>query len=225
MVDVARHVSRTAATARYVARDALIQAHLRPYRAAQWTASDWHNAHSRSTSSSTSRSTSLDRPEEQPRYSVLVGYLEAVGRAARILDLGCGSGLLRAKIAHIPFLSYTGIDGSAVAIQQARRRLGGDNRTCFRVGDVRSDHAAPADVVVCSEVLYYIEDPGRFLAQVEDQLARGGHLLTSMSRHPGDAVLWHLVDEAFRRIDATDVRTVNHPVAPRGWRVMLHVRR
>jgi 2-polyprenyl-3-methyl-5-hydroxy-6-metoxy-1,4-benzoquinol methylase len=217
MVDVARHVTRTAATARYVARDALIRARLRPYRATRWTASDWHKAYS--------RSAYLDSPDEQPRYSVLVGYLETVGPGARILDLGCGSGLLLTKIAHVPFLSYTGVDGSAVAIQQARRRLGGDNRSCFRVGDVGSDHTGPADVIVCSEVLYYIDDPRRFLAQVEDRLRRGGHLLTSMSRHPGDAVLWHLIDEAFTRVDATDVRTVGHPVAPRGWRVMLHARR
>jgi SAM-dependent methyltransferase len=217
MVDVARHVRRTAANARYMARDTLIRAHVRPYRASRWTASDWHAAYS--------RSAYLDSPDEQPRYSVLVGYLERVGPDARILDLGCGSGLLRAKIAHIPFVAYTGVDGSALAIQQARQRMADDSRTSFFVGDVRRDHDAPVDVVVCSEVLYYIEDPGRFLAQLEDRLHRGGHLLTSMSRHPGDAVLWHLVDERFTRVDATDVRTVDHPVAPRGWRVTLHARR
>ena len=216
MADILHHAGRTAGTARYLARDALVRSRLRPYRPVHWSARDWHTAYA--------GPSYLGGRDEQPRYSVVVGYLEAVGRGARILDVGCGSGLLRARISHIPFAAYIGVDGSALAIEQARRRMTSDGRTEFRLGDVRVDGGEPADVVVCSEVLYYIDDPGQFVTRVHDWLPRGGYLLTSMSRHPGDAVLWRIIDRTFRRVSAPDVCTVGHPVAPRGWRVMLHRR-
>jgi len=217
MVDILHHAGRTAGTARYLARDALVRSRLRPYRPVHWSAREWHTAYG--------GSSYLGSGDEQPRYSVLVGYLELVGRDARILDLGCGSGRLRARISHIPFAQYVGVDGSALAVEQARQRVTSDGRTEFRLGDVRIDGGEAADVVVCSEVLYYIDDPSRFVTRLHDWLHPGGHLLTSMSRHPGDAVLWRVIDRTFGRVSATDVRTIGHPVAPRGWRVMLHRRR
>lgn len=86
---------------------------------------------------------------------------------ASILDVGCGEGFLSAHLHEsMPDVSFTGIDASAGAIDFARDEFG--NVGLFEVGDIFNLRFADnsIDVVICSEVLEHLEDPGSALKEL-----------------------------------------------------------
>lgn len=99
---------------------------------------------------------------------------------ARLLDLGCGQGLLAALlgVAGAPRLAaYRGIELMAPDVARAHRALGPD---CgVHHGDIRSAAYGAADAVVILDVLHYMgrEDQDAVLRRVRDTLAGGGVLL------------------------------------------------
>lgn len=162
--------------------------------------------------------------DELPRYSLLVGYVMFLGGEPEILDVGCGQGLLRARLGGMGFARYVGVDPSPAAVERARVLV--DERTEIVLGDV-TDHTLALgtfDVVVCNEVLSVADDPVAVLDRVHGLLRPGGHLLTCTWRHPGDQRLLRLVDERFTPIDAVDARNPGNPIALEGWRVTCHRR-
>jgi len=99
---------------------------------------------------------------------------------ARLLDLGCGQGLLAALLAAAgaPRLAaYRGVELMARDVARAHRALGAD---CgVRQGDIRDADFGAADAVVILDVLHYMrrEDQDAVLRRVRDALAPGGVLL------------------------------------------------
>ncbi len=99
---------------------------------------------------------------------------------ARLLDLGCGQGLLAALLAAASAprrAAYRGIELMARDVARAQRALGA---ACgVQQGDIRSADFAAADVVVILDVLHYIPiaDQDAVLRRVRDALAGGGVLL------------------------------------------------
>jgi SAM-dependent methyltransferase len=113
---------------------------------------------------------------------------------ARLVDLGCGQGVLPAFLVAAracyergewptawpppPRLaSVLGVDLRRRAIAAARVALGG--RATFEVGDVRDAAIPPCDVVVILDVLHYLppDDQAGVLARCAAALAAGGTLL------------------------------------------------
>lgn len=186
------------------------------YRTQPWTPEEWRHGY---------ESGHLDYfggLDELPRYSLIIGYLAFLGGEPEVLDVGCGQGLLRARIGTMPVSRYVGVDPTPAAVERARELS--DARTSFVVGDV-SDPALELgsfDVVVCNEVLSVAADPVALLDRVVSLLRPGGHLLTSTWRHPGDEQLFDLVDRRFTRVDVVDARNPGNPVARAGWRVTCH---
>jgi len=191
-----------------------------PYRPEQRTSAEWSAEYDAG---------ALDyygRLDELARYSVVVGYVSwSVGAApsssaaaahANLLDIGCGSGLLRRHLEGVPLAEYVGIDLSEAAIRVAQEQ--DFPRSRFVVGDVSSttEHG-PFDIVVLNEVLYYAADTSAFLDRLQSMLADGGALVVSMWRHPGDHRLWQRVEDAFEVVDRVEVRNRANPVNARGW--------
>lgn len=84
-----------------------------------------------------------------------------------VLDVGCGEGFLSAHLNEsMPNVSFTGVDASAGAIEFARDEFGGVG--LFEVGDIFDLRFADnsIDVVICSEVLEHLEDPGSALTEL-----------------------------------------------------------
>jgi SAM-dependent methyltransferase len=119
---------------------------------------------------------------------------------SRILDLGCGQGLLAAWLlaarplydagewptgwpAPARVADLRGVDMLASDIKRARTALGAPAR--FERGDMRTVDFEQADVVVIMDVLHYVERPAQedVLRRVRDALPPGGLLLTRV----GDA--------------------------------------
>lgn len=157
---------------------------------------------------------------ELARYSVLIGYLREQGGALDVLDIGCGVGLLRGRLRDDEVARFVGTDPSSVAVQRAREAHPADE---FVVTELPEVALGPFDVVVCNEMLYYVDDLDALLERIGALLAPGGRLLTSIVRHPGDVTLHRALDERFERVDAVVVRSESGP--GNAWRLACHARR
>ncbi len=162
------------------------------------------------------------RLDELARYSILLGYISWASAARSdhppsVLDVGCGTGLLRERLEGVPFSEYVGVDLSEAAIDAARSRA--HPRSRFVVGDAADLDLGRFDVVVLNEILYYAADPAAFLRRMGAALEPDGLLLVSMWRHPGDRTLWRTVDSVFPVVDRVEVRNRANPANARGWTV------
>jgi SAM-dependent methyltransferase len=194
-----------------------------PHQPERWSTDQWTDAYG---SGQLEYYGTLD---ELARYSLLVGYVgfffpSGPDRTApRVLDVGCGTGLLRARLDGTGVGDYVGVDLSGAAVASAeRRRL---PRSRFVVGDAAALDLGRFDVVVLNEMLYYIEDLAAFFDRLGELLEPSGLLLVSMWRHPGDRSLWRAVDERFPLVDRVEARNRANEVNPRGWIVSCHRRR
>jgi 2-polyprenyl-3-methyl-5-hydroxy-6-metoxy-1,4-benzoquinol methylase len=158
--------------------------------------------------------------EALPRYSVLIGYMGVHDGSPTVLDVGCGVGLLRARMAGVRFTRYVGIDPSSSAIERARELE--DERTKFIVSERPTSTLGSYDVVVCNEVLYYVDDVEEFLDAVAQVLKPGGLFLTSIWRHPGDSALHRMVDKRFELVARHEVTSLTK--RGRRYRVACHRR-
>jgi SAM-dependent methyltransferase len=116
---------------------------------------------------------------ERPATLTLAG--DVAGR--RILDAGCGSGLLFAALRDRGAI-VTGFDKSAGMLELARRRLGDD--ADLQVADLGGPLPYPDgafDDVIASLVLHYFEDWTGPLAELRRILRPGGRLIASVN-HP-----------------------------------------
>jgi predicted TPR repeat methyltransferase len=122
---------------------------------------------------------------------------EAVARArpnvsfARMLDLGCGTGLagaaFRPLVAHL-----VGVDLSPGMVEQARAKQIYDR---LAVGDLQDFLAAEAsersayDLIVAADVLVYVFDLAQVAAVVAAVLRPGGLFAFTVETHAGDGVV------------------------------------
>jgi 2-polyprenyl-3-methyl-5-hydroxy-6-metoxy-1,4-benzoquinol methylase len=137
-------------------------------------------------------------------FDVLLNW---VPPAARVLDVGCGSGLLLGLAAELTEMERgLGLDARESAIDLARQMLGDARpavreRLEFRQLDIAG--AWPADeeefdVVSLIEVLHLIppQAQGTLVEQAADKLAPGGILMVlSVDPRPGWQVLAHRLHE------------------------------
>ncbi len=122
--------------------------------------------------------------EERKRALTLAVLPDA--RYPRVLEIGCGIGVLTAQLAaRADRLVAT--DVSPPAVERARERTAGLPHVQVEVGDVVDAlPAGPFDLVVLSEVGYYLDRPTlqRVLTDLRGRLAPGGTLLACHWRHP-----------------------------------------
>jgi 2-polyprenyl-6-hydroxyphenyl methylase/3-demethylubiquinone-9 3-methyltransferase len=193
-----------------------------PHQPEQWSTEQWTDAYG---SGQLEYYGTLD---ELARYSLLAGYVgfffppRPDGAAPRVLDVGCGTGLLRARLEGTGIGEYVGVDLSPTAVEAAERRQLARSR--FVVGDVGELELGRFDLVVLNEMLYYVEDVEGFLGRLGGLLEPSGLLLVSMWRHPGDRSLWRTVDRAFPLVDRVEARNRANETNPRGWIVSCHRR-
>jgi len=189
-----------------------------PYQPEHWTTGQWAASYA---NGSVDYYGDLD---ELARYSMLVGYLGWIAgrmpdRLPSVLDVGCGTGLLRKRLDAASFSTYVGVDLSETAIAQAHAQA--HPRSRFLVGDVSALDLDRFDVVVLNEVLYCVPDTdtAAFLGHIRGLLRPQGFLLVSMWRHPGDRTMWRKVIDAFPVVDRVQARNRGNSMNPRGWMI------
>jgi 2-polyprenyl-3-methyl-5-hydroxy-6-metoxy-1,4-benzoquinol methylase len=91
-----------------------------------------------------------------------------VPRKGRILDFGCGYGMLSNFLAlKSPNRQVLGIYLNRARIEVAKRSSKGHPEISFQLGDVRDSQGIPFDAVVMTDVLHHIDDANvRVLLQV-----------------------------------------------------------
>jgi SAM-dependent methyltransferase len=103
-----------------------------------------------------------------------------IPKGARMLDLGCGQGVLPALLiaARVELASYVGVDLMARDVGRARLACGAE-RFHFIEGDIRTVEFAHCEVAVILDVLHYIDyaEQVDVLQRVRAALSGGGVLL------------------------------------------------
>jgi SAM-dependent methyltransferase len=121
----------------------------------------------------------------------ILGYCQFLAPDS-ILDVGCGAGLLAAKLKILPYKSYLGIDISAEAIAQAGELR--DDRTAFAVADASEFHAdRPFDVIIFNQSMNYLPDPAAAIAHYSRLLSPTGRMIVSLVDNPRNRAAWAIV--------------------------------
>jgi 2-polyprenyl-3-methyl-5-hydroxy-6-metoxy-1,4-benzoquinol methylase len=116
---------------------------------------------------------------ELARFSVLAGYICHLKPGGKVLDTGCGQGVLLRRLPTSCYSRYVGIDVSGSAISVAQEQ--GNERSTFLAADC--EEYAPAeqfDVIVFNEVLCCLQDPLRTVERYARSLNPDGLLLVSL---------------------------------------------
>jgi 2-polyprenyl-6-hydroxyphenyl methylase/3-demethylubiquinone-9 3-methyltransferase len=97
----------------------------------------------------------------------------------RVLDVGCGGGLLSEGLA-ASGAAVTGLEPGEGAVNAARAHLAVSGlEVDYRqaeLGDFLAEAPAPFDVITCMEVLEHVPDPAELMRQCADLLKPGGLL-------------------------------------------------
>lgn len=110
------------------------------------------------------------------RHRVLRRWVPELG-AATVVDLGCGGGLLTARMA-TPGARAIGVDRALPALGEARERVRGAR---FVAGDLFAVPLADgcADLVLLADVLEHVDDPAGVVREGARLLRPGGYLFVN----------------------------------------------
>jgi 2-polyprenyl-3-methyl-5-hydroxy-6-metoxy-1,4-benzoquinol methylase len=129
-------------------------------------------------------------------FEALVAH---VPRKGRVLEVGCGHGLLATTLAlDSPHRSVVGTDVDGEKIAAAQRAGNGLDNLSFAPAEPGELPAGPWDAVVIVDVLYLIDRDGerQLLERLADDLVPGGVLLVKeMATTPGWKFRWMAAQE------------------------------
>ena len=112
----------------------------------------------------------------------LIGQMDGLSSPARILDAGCGSGLLtRALAAKFPHAHIVAMDISQHMLDAARFLHVGQARVGWVHGNiVHLESEAPFDLIASASALHWTDDLPAALARCADHLTHDGRLAVSI---------------------------------------------
>jgi 2-polyprenyl-6-hydroxyphenyl methylase/3-demethylubiquinone-9 3-methyltransferase len=116
----------------------------------------------------------LLRAESRTRNPWVVAEIQNVYAQAKVLDIGCGAGLLTNELAR-QGMDVTGFDASAESLEVARR-YDATARVQYQLGDANQLPYAQEsfDVVCAMDFLEHVEDPAQIVAEAARVLRPGG---------------------------------------------------
>jgi 2-polyprenyl-6-hydroxyphenyl methylase/3-demethylubiquinone-9 3-methyltransferase len=117
-------------------------------------------------------------------------------RGKRVLDIGCGGGLLSEAMA-LTGAQVTGIDLAPATVEVAQLHALSSNLQINYVRQSAEEHAAlitePYDVVVCMEMLEHVPEPLSVLRAIRSLLRPQGHAFVSTLNRNAKAFLLAIV--------------------------------
>ena len=132
----------------------------------------------------------------------------------RILDIGCGTGLLLKRLAErFPDAELYGIDTSASMLEQAQRALRNKPRSHVVQAELGSSgHKnlpfAPSsfDLITCTNTLHYFSDPIAVLRGLRELLVPLGHVVIEDYTLRSFPLPWNVFEWAIKLYDPQHVR-------------------
>lgn len=111
----------------------------------------------------------------------VVRTVEKYAKQGRVLDLGCGTGILAGLLSPGSFEYYRGVDASSQAIALARKRA--SEKVNFELGDIQNYKCEDDfDLIVFEESLYYVPFfRYRLLKRYARQLRPGGVFIVTVA--------------------------------------------
>lgn len=129
---------------------------------------------------------SYERIVDQKRLKFIVDAVNGrVGESAKILDVGCGNGIISLHLGKLGF-DVTGIDVSEKTIGNARKNNQYPN-VKFYVKSAEDLVASGEkfDAIICSEVLEHLRNPGALLSVLSQSLTDDGILIVTVPNGKG----------------------------------------
>jgi len=166
----------------------------------------------------------LDSLGQAPRYAAIAEILHTFNSDRKVLDVGCGEGVLRGWLPE--YTDYTGIERSSLAVQIAveRNSLAKIIHTSAERFDARGERFAS---IVFNEMLYYTADPVGLLRKYAALLWQGGVILCSIYEKPkvGKETswrrkLWHFFDHRCPLSNVHCAAMVRSFVAREAWPIL-----
>ena len=121
-----------------------------------------------------------------------LGYIDSFAQLAgkRVLDVGCGGGILSESMAKRGAAHVTGIDMAEKSLQTAQVHAaaeGVDNidYRCIRVEDLAAEQPHSFDVVTCMEMMEHVPDPAAIVKACSELVKPDGMVFFStINRNP-----------------------------------------
>jgi len=120
---------------------------------------------------------------ETPRYAAVAGYVHKLLRRGRILDVGCGEGVLLDYL-DLSRIEYSGFDVSPTAVERARRRRADAKLFVGSMDEFEPPAAEQYDVIVFNEALSTVRWPIATLRRFHPFLRPSGHMVISQFQNP-----------------------------------------
>jgi len=122
---------------------------------------------------------------ETPRYAVVAGYIHKLLPRGRILDVGCGEGVLLDYL-DPERIDYSGFDISPTAVTRARRINVDAKITVGSMDDFKPAENETYEIIVFNESLQSVRQPIETLRRFFGFLTPSGHIIISLfhNRNP-----------------------------------------
>jgi len=165
----------------------------------------------------------IERHDHNPIADSIASSLAGIVRSVlgnqtyadkKVMDIGCGSGILVDKLAKMGFDAH-GIDWSQKAVLYA----GLHKKGTYHCGDVTSttwDQCGYFDLITASHILEHLEEPSPFLQSVYGMLVNGGWLIVSVPN-----LWWYDGRSRYRRISTIFDPEHVAGYSPKGLRMLL----
>ncbi len=146
----------------------------------------------------------------QTRHAVVLEWVLELGlsRDSRILEIGCGAGLLTSELARMGY-SVDAVDSVPAMVEQTIRKAS-ENRLTERVRAFLADvHALPCprgrfELVIAIGVIPWLHDERAALLEMQGALAAGGHLIVTADNESRlNRILDPVFSPAFRLLRKT----------------------
>ena len=134
--------------------------------------------------------------------------------ASAIAEIGCGNGVLQRQIEDAYWLTVTGFDLNAFALERSIAR---DSPViCYDIHERRAELAGRFDVLLLFDVLEHIPDESAFLDALRFHLAPGGRLILNVPALPW---LWSKYDTVTGHCRRYTIQTLRQSVERAGFTV------
>lgn len=155
-----------------------------------------------------------------------VGYVEALASLMnrKVLDVGCGGGILSEALAK-KGAEVTGIDAGEASLRVARKHAQESglaiNYHCFTVEEFSQSNQGKYDLVTCMELLEHVPEPASIVAACSRLVKRGGDVFfATLNRNPKSFLFAIIGAEYFLKLVRRGTHTYRRFIKPaelEGW--------